>query len=81
MAQCVVIGSGGRLELQVPQPLVPDNCTMVLLSGTEWLLSQSEQNSPFALDVAAAQTLFVAIASLWAVGWAFKRIASALHIS
>ena len=38
-----------------------------------------DQASPFALDVASAVNIGVAILSVWAVGWAFGKLARVIN--
>jgi hypothetical protein len=72
MAQCVVIDGGGVVTASAADPCPG----FVVLTPTEY---GSFLASPFSLSAEDGATVSIAIIGVWAVAFAFRALAKALH--
>ena len=74
MAFCVQVGGDGAIYAVVPQPVVTDACSLVLVSG------ESVGNDLFRLTAEQGAQVGSAILFVWAVAFSFRMIIRAFNV-
>ncbi len=78
MPLCLQQNPDNTLSVVLPQPVEPSTCSVVALSGAEFV---SVQASPWNLTVEQAGQIGGAITLVWAIAWAWRLFAAMVHPS
>ncbi|AEV26905.1 hypothetical protein ACLSSQ_09155 [Azospira sp. APE16] len=78
MALCVELNQAGQLQLVATQPADLTACSLVVMSGSEFV---SAQASPWNLTPEQGSQIGGAILVLWALAWVFRILAGMLNSS